>query len=69
MSTEDQSLLERVEAPSIPESAMKQIAILEEQFARAEVEQSMFYLPILVNLLAAPAITGEYHSNQVMNSC
>jgi hypothetical protein len=69
MSTEDQSLLERVEAPSIPEAAMKQIAILEEQFARAEVEQSMFYLPILVNLLAAPAITGEYHSNQVMNSC
>ncbi|KAJ5317977.1 hypothetical protein PENANT_c004G11657 [Penicillium antarcticum] len=39
MSTEDQSLLERIEMPSIPESAMKQIAILEEQFARAEVEQ------------------------------
>ncbi|KAJ6070684.1 hypothetical protein N7467_012003 [Penicillium canescens] len=39
MSTEDQSLLERIEVPSIPESAMKQIAILEEQFARAEVEQ------------------------------
>jgi hypothetical protein len=53
MSTEDQSLLERIEAPSIPESAMKQIAILEEQFARAEVEQSMLYLPIFVNLLAA----------------
>jgi hypothetical protein len=53
MSTEDQSLLERIEVPSIPESAMKQIAILEEQFARAEVEQSMSYLLIFVNLLAA----------------
>ncbi|KAJ5775206.1 uncharacterized protein N7511_000217 [Penicillium nucicola] len=39
MSTVDQSLLERIEMPSIPEAALKQIAILEEQFARAEVEQ------------------------------
>lgn len=35
----DQSLLERIEMPSIPESAMKKIAILEEEFGRAEVEQ------------------------------
>ncbi|KAJ5517897.1 Nucleosome assembly protein (NAP) [Penicillium expansum] len=35
----DQSLLDRVEMPSIPEAAMKKIAILEEQFSRAEVEQ------------------------------
>jgi hypothetical protein len=39
----DQSLLERIEMPSIPESAMKQIAILEEEFARAEVEQCMCF--------------------------
>jgi hypothetical protein len=38
----DQSLLDRVEMPSIPETAMKKIAVLEEQFARAEVEQCMF---------------------------
>ncbi|KAG0155707.1 hypothetical protein PDIDSM_2880 [Penicillium digitatum] len=35
----DQSLLDRVEMPSIPEAAMKKIAILEEQFSRAEVER------------------------------
>lgn len=40
----DQSLLDRVEMPSIPEAAMKKIAVLEEQFARAEVEQCMFLL-------------------------
>lgn len=38
----DQSLLERIEMPSIPEAAMKKIAVLEEQFSRAEVEQCMF---------------------------
>ena len=38
----DQSLLDRVEMPSIPEAAMKKIAVLEEQFSRAEVEQCMF---------------------------
>jgi hypothetical protein len=40
----DQSLLDRVEMPSIPEAAMKKIAVLEEQFSRAEVEQCMFMI-------------------------
>lgn len=35
----DQSLMDRIEFPEIPEAAMKKIAILEEQFSRAEVEQ------------------------------
>lgn len=35
----DQSLMDRIEFPEIPEVAMKQIAVLEEQFSRAEVEQ------------------------------
>lgn len=39
---EDQSLLERVEVPSIPREAAKKIAILEEEFIRAEVEQCRF---------------------------
>ncbi|KAJ5851310.1 uncharacterized protein N7529_010695 [Penicillium soppii] len=35
----DQSLMDRIEFPEIPEAAMKKIAVLEEQFSRAEVEQ------------------------------
>lgn len=46
----DQSLLDRVEMPSIPEAAMKKIAILEEQFSRAEVEQCMFLIPSSLSL-------------------
>ena len=41
MSGEDKSLLDRVEVPTIPKAAQKQIAILEEQFDRAQVEQRM----------------------------
>lgn len=36
---EDQSLLERVEFPTIPKDAAKKIAHLQEEFIRAEVEQ------------------------------
>ena len=39
MSAEDQSLLERVEIPSIPKEAAQKISHLQEQFIRAEVEQ------------------------------
>jgi hypothetical protein len=35
----DQSLMDRIEFPEIPEAAMKKIAVLEEEFSRAEVEQ------------------------------
>lgn len=45
MSGEDKSLLERVEMPTIPKDAQKQIAILEEQFDRAQVEQRKLNLP------------------------
>lgn len=47
MSTEDQSLLERVEVPSIPKSAAQKIFQLQEQFIRAEVEQLRKSVPIL----------------------
>ena len=39
MSAEDQSLLERVEIPSIPKETATKISHLQEQFIRAEVEQ------------------------------
>jgi hypothetical protein len=73
MSTEDQSLLERIEMPSIPESAMKQIAILEEQFARAEVEQCKFQSPNSCESVGSSYHRAEYHSNKkklkIMISC
>jgi hypothetical protein len=52
MSAEDQSLLERVEVPSIPKSAAQKIFQLQEQFIRAEVEQRK--LPIPFFPVAAP---------------
>ena len=36
---EDQSLMERVEFPTIPVEAQKKIAHLQEEFMRAEVQQ------------------------------
>lgn len=36
----DQALEDRIEIPSIPHEAQKQIAHLQEEFARAEVVQS-----------------------------
>ena len=42
---EDQSLLERTEMPSIPREAARKIALIEDEFTRAEVEQRM-YLPV-----------------------
>ncbi|KAJ5241251.1 uncharacterized protein N7469_002842 [Penicillium citrinum] len=50
MSGEDKSLLERVEMPTIPKDAQKQIAILEEQFDRAQVEQLRKSVPVLQSL-------------------
>ncbi|KAJ5146374.1 uncharacterized protein N7515_000938 [Penicillium bovifimosum] len=63
----DQSLLERVEMPSIPESAMKQIAILEEEFSRAEVEQlrhsAMLMAPLIQKrsqIITLPEVQPEF---------
>lgn len=47
MSAEDQSLLERVEIPSIPKETATKIAHLQEQFIRAEVEQLRKSVPLL----------------------
>ncbi|KAJ5270327.1 hypothetical protein N7505_006085 [Penicillium chrysogenum] len=47
----DQSLLDRVEMPSIPEAAMKKIAVLEEQFSRAEVEQLRHSVKLMTPLI------------------
>ncbi|KAJ5958210.1 Nucleosome assembly protein (NAP) [Penicillium vulpinum] len=47
----DQSLLERIEMPSIPEAAMKKIAVLEEQFSRAEVEQLRHSVKLMAPLI------------------
>ncbi|KAJ5836931.1 hypothetical protein N7447_002957 [Penicillium robsamsonii] len=47
----DQSLLDRVEMPSIPEVAMKKIAVLEEQFSRAEVEQLRHSVKLMAPLI------------------
>lgn len=44
----DQSLMDRIEFPEIPEAAMKKIAVLEEQFSRAEVEQRTWFIFIRV---------------------
>ncbi|CAG7923085.1 unnamed protein product [Penicillium olsonii] len=48
----DQSLMDRIEFPEIPEAAMKKIAILEEQFARAEVEQLRHTHKLMAPLIA-----------------
>ncbi|KAJ5562939.1 hypothetical protein N7461_001700 [Penicillium sp. DV-2018c] len=63
----DQSLLERIEMPSIPESAMKQIAILEEEFSRAEVEQLRHSAKLMAPLIqkrsqiiAQPEVQSEF---------
>ncbi|CAG8051721.1 unnamed protein product [Penicillium salamii] len=48
----DQSLMDRIEFPEIPEAAMKKIAILEEQFSRAEVEQLRHTAKLMAPLLA-----------------
>lgn len=47
MSAEDQSLLERVEIPSIPKETATKISHLQEQFIRAEVEQLRKSVPLL----------------------
>lgn len=39
MSGEDQSLMERIEVPSVPKNAQKKVNHLQEEFFRAEVEQ------------------------------
>lgn len=38
----DQSLMDRIESPEIPEVAMKKIDVLQGEFSRAEVEQRTF---------------------------
>ncbi|KAJ6107506.1 hypothetical protein N7523_008829 [Penicillium sp. IBT 18751x] len=47
MSTEDQSLLERVEIPHIPKEVAQKISNLQDQFIRAEVEQLRKSVPLL----------------------
>lgn len=48
MSAEEQqantSLLERIQRPEVSKETAKKISLIEEQFARAEVEQCMFFL-------------------------
>lgn len=41
----DKSLLERIEFPSIPEEARSKIAHVSEELERAELEQSKFLYP------------------------
>lgn len=47
MSAEEQqantSLLERIQRPEVSKETAKKISLIEEQFARAEVEQCMFF--------------------------
>ncbi|KAJ5573722.1 uncharacterized protein N7459_008149 [Penicillium hispanicum] len=64
---EDQSLLERVEAPSIPQEAQKKIANLQEEFVRAEVEQLRQSVPLLTPLfkkrneiISHPEVQGDF---------
>lgn len=37
------SLLERIQRPEVSKETAKKISLVEEQFARAEVEQCMFF--------------------------
>lgn len=69
---EDQSLLERVEMPTIPREAARKIALVEEEFTRAEVEQRMYlfsprhvrslHVPsrVLRCVFSGPAIGGSF---------
>lgn len=43
MSGKDQSLLERIELPSIPREAASKMARVQEEFERAEVEQCKYF--------------------------
>lgn len=51
MSAEEQqantSLLERIQRPEVSKETAKKISLIEEQFARAEVEQCMFFYSFL----------------------
>jgi hypothetical protein len=40
MSGEDKSLMERIEMPSVPQDARAKLALVEEELARAGLEQS-----------------------------
>lgn len=44
---EGKSLSERIETPSISKDAAKKIALLEQEFISADVEQCMFFISIL----------------------
>ncbi|PLN75309.1 hypothetical protein BDW42DRAFT_189353 [Aspergillus taichungensis] len=46
MAEEQKSLAERIEVPDIPKAAAKKIALLEQQFLRAEVEQLKHSIPL-----------------------
>jgi hypothetical protein len=64
---EDQSLLERVEMPTIPREAARKIALVEEEFTRAEVEQLRQSVPLLKPLfqkrneiITSPEIQSDF---------
>lgn len=44
------SLLERIQRPEVSKETAKKISLVEEQFARAEVEQCMFFLSFYLSL-------------------
>jgi hypothetical protein len=51
MSGEDKSLIERIEMPSIPQDARAKLALVEEELARAGLEQSKCFAYLLSSLL------------------
>ena len=53
MSGQDQSLLERIELPSIPREAATKMARVQEEFERAELEQREYYAHFTISVLRA----------------
>lgn len=58
MSGEDKSLIERIEMPAIPQDARSKIALVEEELARAGLEQSKCFAYSLSSLpFSGPSAT------------
>lgn len=53
MSGPDQSLLERIELPSIPREAATKMARVQEEFERAELEQCEYYARFAISVRRA----------------
>lgn len=56
MSGQDQSLLERIELPSIPREAATKMARVQEEFERADLEQCEYYARFTISVLPACSV-------------